>query len=251
MNEIIMTNIITFEYPLNEKIRSYLRFEFLFSQLIESKKFTYESDATAFFKSFFDLLELSERCDIRHDLVKDLRLLSTQMQEWLHHDEVDQKAVSDLLIELERLIEAVLAMPKQMRHFKTNRFLTSVKQRFSIPSGSCNFDLPQYHYWLAESSTKKCKDADTWLAPFDALQKALLLFLKIKRSQGNISAQTAVNGFYQGVVEDSCFVTIELATSLAVYPMISGHKDRYSIRFMSTDIENHLSENIEFKQICC
>jgi cell division protein ZapD len=243
--------MITFEYPLNEKMRSYLRFEFLFLQLIKSKLFDHESDATVFFKAFFELLELSERCDIRHDLVKDLRELAVQTKEWLQHDEVDQEAVSELLIEIERLIEAVIAMPKQLRYFKTNRFLTSLKQRFSIPSGSCNFDLPQYHFWLAEGPQKQSKDADTWLIHFDAIEKALILFLKVKRSQGVSSEKTAVNGFYQGVVENSCFVSIEISTSSAVYPMISGHKDRYSVRFMSTDIENHLSENIKFKQICC
>ena len=246
-----MTNKITFEYPLNEKIRSYLRFEFLFLQIIESKDFNNESDATVFFKSLFELLELSERCDIRHDLVKDLRILGTLMQEWLQHDAVDKNAVSELLNDIEHLINAVLAMPKQLRYFKTNRFLTSLKQRFCIPGGSCNFDLPQYHFWLAEGQQKQRQDADVWLTHFDALQKALLLFLKIKRSQGTHSQQVAVNGFYQGVVEESSFVSIELDTSVAVYPMISGHKDRYSIRFMSNDIENHLSENIKFTQTCC
>ena len=142
-------------------------------------------------------------------------------------------------------------MPKQLRYFKTNRFLTSLKQRFCIPSGCCNFDLPQYHFWLSQGQEKQSQDASVWLSHFEALQEALILFLKIKRSQGMVSKQTAVNGFYQGVVENSCFVSIELDTSLDVYPMISGHKDRYSIRFMSADIENHLSENIKFNQICC
>ncbi|WP_413702058.1 cell division protein ZapD [Psychromonas sp. KJ10-10] len=246
-----MSKIITFEYPLNEKMRSYLRFEFLFLQLTKSKQFEAESDATVFLKALFELLELSERCDIRHDLVKDLRELTVQMKGWLKHEEVNLQAVSELSSEIETLIEAVLAMPKQLRYFKSNRFLTSIKQRFSIPSGCCNFDLPQYHFWLSESAEKRNKDAEVWLSHFSALQKALFLYLKIKRSQGVSSTQTAVNGFYQGAVEHCCFVTIELETSFAVYPMISGHKDRYSIRFMSTDIENHLAENIKFKQICC
>lgn len=246
-----MSKIITFEYPLNEKIRSYLRFEFLFLELSKSQKFENESDATVFFKALFELLELSERCDIRHDLVKDLRDLKLQMKEWLKYKEVDSEAVSALRVEIETLIESVLSMPKQLRYFKTNRFLTSIKQRFSIPSGCCNFDLPQYHFWLSESPEKQSKDAAVWLSHFEVLQKALFLFLKIKRSQGVTTKQTAVNGFYQGAVEHCSFVTIELNTSFSVYPMISGHKDRYSIRFMSTDIEHHLSENITFKQICC
>lgn len=243
--------MITFEYPLNEKIRSYLRFEFLFLQIMRAKEFTHESDATVFFKALFELIDLSERCDIRHDLIKDLRLLSEQFKLWLKHEEADQQAVSELLSEIDMLIIAVLAMPKQLRYFKSNRFLTSLKQRFCIPSGSCNFDLPQYHFWLAEGKIKQSKDADSWLIPFEALQKSVLLFLKLKRSQGTPSKQIAVNGFYQGEVENSCFVSIELDTSCAVYPIISGHKNRYSIRFMCSDIENHLSENIEFKQICC
>lgn len=246
-----MSKIITFEYPLNEKMRSYLRFEFLFLQLTKSKQFETESDATVFLKALFELLELSERCDIRHDLVKDLRELTVQMKGWLKHEEVNSQAVSELSSEIEGLIEAVLAMPKQLRYFKSNRFLTSIKQRFSIPSGCCNFDLPQYHFWLSESIEKRNKDAEVWLSHFSALQKALFLFLKIKRSQGVSSQQTAVNGFYQGAVEHCCFVSIELDTEFSVYPMISGHKDRYSIRFMSTDIENHLAENIKFNQICC
>jgi len=246
-----MTNKITFEYPLNEKTRSYLRFEFLFLQIMSSKSFNNKSDTSVFFKALFELIELSERCDIRHDLIKDLRELSTQMELWLKHDEVDHVAVSELLAEIDTLITSVSSMPKQLRYFKTNRFLTSLKQRFTIPSGCCNFDLPQYHFWLSEGQSKQCKDAETWLVHFEALQKALLLYLKIKRSQGAVSEQNAVNGFYQGEVENSCFVSIELATDLKVYPMISGHKDRYSIRFMCSNVENQLSENIEFKQTCC
>ena len=246
-----MTNMITFEYPLNEKMRSYLRFEFLFQQIIKSKGFNHESDTTVFFKALFELLELSERCDIRHDLVKDLRLLSEQMKLWLKLDQVDHQAISELLVEIDDLTAAVFAMPKQIRYFKTNRFLTSLKQRFCIPSGCCNFDLPQYHFWLSEGKVKQSEDAKIWLSHFEALEKALILYLKIKRSQGTESKQVAMNGFYQGEVEGSCFVTIELDTSLAVYPMISGHKDRYSVRFMSSDIENHLADDIKFKQICC
>ena len=85
-----------------------------------------------FFKALFELLELSERCDIRHDLVKDLRLLSDQLNEWLQHDEVDKNAVSALLSEITELIESVIAMPKQLRYFKTNRFLTSLKTAFFV-----------------------------------------------------------------------------------------------------------------------
>ncbi|MEH6454623.1 MAG: cell division protein ZapD, partial [Psychromonas sp.] len=194
--------MIAFEYPLNEKTRSYLRFEFLFLQIKKSISFETESDITAFFKAFFELLELSERCDIRHDLTKDLRILSDQVNTWLGLKEVDDNAVLGLISEMEDLISSVSKMPKQLRFFKNNRFLTSLKQRFFIPSGNCNFDLPQFHYWLAKDLQVRQKDAQTWFEHFAGLEKALTLFLKIKRSQGHKSEQTAINGFYQGEVEN-------------------------------------------------
>ena len=87
---------------------------------------------------------------------------------------------------------------------------------------------------------------------FHFLEKSLTLFLKIKRSQGQISEQTALNGFFQQQQVENCgFVIIEILNDDAVYPMISGHKDRYSIRFMSAEIEHHLSDSIVFKQTCC
>ncbi|KPU82051.1 hypothetical protein JI57_04940 [Psychromonas sp. PRT-SC03] len=244
--------MITFEYPLNEKYRSYLRFEFLFLQIKESLKVENKNDLIAFFKGFFDLLDLTERCDIRHDLVKDLRLLTEEMQNWLKVDNVDVDAVNDLLTEIDELMKGVILMPKQFRFVKTNRFLTSLKQRFAIPAGMCDFDLPQYHFWLNSALDKRQKDVQYWMEHFTFLDKALTLFLKIKRSQGQTTDQTATNGFFQQQQLENCgFVIVEMDCKGSVYPMISGHKDRYSIRFMSADIEHHLSDCIVFKQTCC
>ncbi len=243
--------MITFEYPLNEKNRSYLRFEFLFLQIQKSMGFAHESDTIAFFKALFELLELSERNDIRHDLINDLRLLSEQMSNWLKLEQVDHCAVNKLIAEIEQLTNAIFTMPKQLRYFKNNRFLTSLKQRFSIPSGCCNFDLPQFHFWSTRDLTERQQDAQKWFSYFANLEKALALFLKMKRSQGVASEQIAKNGFYQGEAENSSFIIIKLKKEQAVYPMISGHKNRFSLRFISPDEQSDSLVNIPFQQIIC
>ncbi len=243
--------MIAFDYPLNEKSRSYLRFEFLFNQLKMSISFEHGNDTTVFFKALFELLELAERSDIRLDLVKDLRLLSEQMHGWLNYEQVDRQAVTALIEQIDGLAQAVLALPKQLRYFKNNRFLTSLKQRFFIPSGTCNFDLPQFHFWLAGDLEKRQQDAQSWFTHFASLEKALTLFLKIKRSQGVSSTQLANNGFYQAEVENCGFIIVEVDQKQAVYPVISGHKHRYSIRFMSAESETNTQESVSFKQICC
>lgn len=240
-----------FEYPLTEKSRSYLRFEFLFSQINQSLLFNHDSDTIAYFKALFELIELSERNDIRHELVKDLRLLSEQMQIWLNHDQVDTKAVTGLISEISELIVSLLAIPKQLHFFKNSRFLTSLKQRFFIPSGYCNFDLPQFHFWQAQPQTIRQADALEWFNYFKILEQALTLFLKMKRYQGVKSQQQAHSGFFQSEVENALFIIINIDPALQVYPMISGHKQRYSIRFMNANAENCHAESTDFEQILC
>ena len=241
--------MISFDYPLNEKSRNYLRFEFLFSEIKKSMSFSSPTDATQFFKSLFDLIELTDRTDIRQDLVKDLRLQLAQLKVWLKYEQVDQDAILAMIDDIEGLVEAVASMPKLSLYFKDNRFLSSLKQRFCIPSGACNFDLPQYHFWLEIGKEKQQEDAIRWSSQFLSLENALSVFLNLKRSQANQETQNAESGFYQGDIAKGEFITVKVAKDLSVYPMISGHKNRYSVRFMSADFENRLSQNIEFIEI--
>lgn len=243
--------MIAFEYPLTEKSRSYLRFETLFLQIKQSIAFDHKNDAITYFKSLFELIELSDRSDIRHDLIKDLRALSEEMQSWLAWEQADTEAITALMVEISELISALLVMSKQLKFFKDSRFLTSLKQRFFIPGGCCNFDLPQFYFWQSQPIEKQKADTQRWFEHFEILERALFLFLKMKRHQGIKSKQRAKNGFFQGEVEHALFIIINVDPDLQVYPMISGHKHRYSVRFMNANAENSHAEYIEFEQVFC
>ena len=243
--------MIAFEYPLTEKSRSYLRFESLFLQIKQSISLDNDSDAVTYFKSLFELIELSDRSDIRHDLIKDLRSLLEEMQSWLNSEQADTEAIKALMVEISELISALLVMSKQLKFFKDSRFLTSLKQRFFIPGGCCNFDLPQFHFWLSQPIELKRTDTKQWFEYFTVLDRALSLFLKMKRHQGIKSTQQAKNGFFQGEVEHALFIILSVDPALQAYPMISGHKHRYSVRFMNANAENSQAENIEFEQTFC
>lgn len=243
--------MIEFEYPLTEKSRSYLRFESIFSQINQSILLNHDADTVAYFKALFELIELSERSDIRHDLIKDLRVLSEKMQSWLAHKNVDTEAVKALISEISELIGALLVTSKQLKFFKNSRFLTSLKQRFFIPGGCCNFDLPQFHFWQSQPRLTRQTEAKQWFEHFLVLERSLSLFLKIKRHQGIKSQQQAKNGFFQGEVEQALFIVVKVEPALQVYPMISGHKQRYSIRFMNANAENSHADSTDFEQIFC
>ena len=88
--------MLVYEFPLNEKSRTYLRFNTLFEQLDASRHVTQTSEALAFFKSLFDFIELSERCDIRTDLMKDLEKQRQKIELWRQLPEVDHAKLDAL-----------------------------------------------------------------------------------------------------------------------------------------------------------
>ena len=75
---------ILFEHPLNEKMRTWLRIEFLTEQLNANLPIRDHASALHFFRNVGDLLDVFERGDIRTELLKELerqqRKLNAQNQ---------------------------------------------------------------------------------------------------------------------------------------------------------------------------
>ncbi len=71
------TTELIFEQPLNEKIRSYLRLEYLARQLDNNLQQDHQHRC---FYPLFSLCELTERCDYRSEVIKDIDRQLIQLQ---------------------------------------------------------------------------------------------------------------------------------------------------------------------------
>ena len=136
-----------YEHPLNEKVRIYLRLEHLLKQLHDSSELSDPWQYTIFFNALFDLLELIEQIPVKTDLAKALDKQSTKLKAWLDYDGVDPTAIQSLLDSMSHAQKNLLAAPRLGQSLREDRFLSSIRQRFSIPGGTCSFDLPALHYW--------------------------------------------------------------------------------------------------------
>lgn len=61
-----------FEHPLNEKVRIYLRLEFLLHQMTHSCQLHDPWQHQIFFRALFELLEILDQVQVKADLAKDL-----------------------------------------------------------------------------------------------------------------------------------------------------------------------------------
>ena len=67
-----MSTPVLFEHPLNEKMRTWLRVEFLINQLDETTPLDKTVNALTFFRLISELLDIFERGDMRTELLKEL-----------------------------------------------------------------------------------------------------------------------------------------------------------------------------------
>ena len=245
-----------YEFPLNEKVRTYLRLEQLFKQLEQGKTAAEDWQYINFLDCLFTLLDLSERIDLRNDVLKDIELHEKNLVIWSQHPNIDTDALQFALQKILRLRESLKSNKKVGAELKEDRFLASVRQRFSIPGGTCSFDLPNLHYWLQQPNENKQQDINRWLLELLPIQQAMEITLSFLRERGRFAPIQAEKGFYQGIAEDKNeLIRVLCATDSGYYPMLSGNKYRYAIRFtlFVPTLEGNASvdSTVDFKLASC
>ena len=236
---------LIYEYPLNEKCRNYLRLSDLLQQMKQCRSLTASGQTVALFKALLDIIELLERCDIRSDLAKDLNIEKEKLMTWKEVPGIDVAALSQLEQQLTDLSQQLPRAPRFGHLLREDKLLAAVRSRFAIPGGLCSFDVPQLHYWLHQSKVNQQHDIDGWLSQLQLLQEGLELQLTLWRDVGQFQPFTAHNGFFQDDAANTHIIRVRVPAEQAIYPVVSGNKYRYTIRFMPVD--NHDIGNVDFE----
>ena len=243
-----MSESVIYQFPLNESIRTYLRIEQLFQRCTLAMDYQSEQAGLSFFGALFDLLELLERSDIRQDLLKDLEVQQKTLQRWAESPDVNPKVLEQLQQKVQDCSGKLKGQVRLANCLKDDKFLCSIRQRFSIPGGNCCFDVPQLYHWLHRVPELRRDEMNYWLSQLDALRASISLLMQLLRDGRLFRPLVARKGFYQDNAEGVQMLRIVCNSDLPVYPTVSGSKHRFTIRFMSTHPDGAASEaDIPFK----
>lgn len=248
--------IAVYEFPLCEKVRNYLRLEQLFKQLDHTSKSDSEFESLHFFDVFFTLLDLLERLDIRKDFIQDIDVHEKNLVHWSQHPNIDSAALDQTLQKLHRLLNELKRTNKLGSSLKDDRFLASIRQRFSIPGGATSFDLPHLFCWLKQSKDTRNNDIKMWVDQLALVRENINLLMQFLRERSQYENVVAANAFYQGVVTEKIdLIRVRCANSEGYYPVLSGNKYRYGIRFMqlapAEGSGGSVEGQIDFEIACC
>lgn len=243
---------ILFEHPLNEKMRTWLRVEFLLQQLSAHLPLSDHADALHFFRNVGELLDVFERGDTRTELLKELERQQRKLNAWSDVPGVDVNRIDAIRRQLKESGATLMTAPRIGQLLREDRLIGLVRQRLSIPGGCCSFDLPTLHMWLHLQQAQRDAQITLWLESLAPLTATLSLILDLIRNAAPFRRQTSLNGFYQDNGEDADLLRLKLPLEDRLYPQISGHKSRFAIRFLPLDSEHGVvPERLDFELACC
>ena len=230
--------MISYEYPLSERIRTLLRLEDLYER---AQYFTAKADSQEHHVALlcmFEILEVAGRADLKSDLLQELERQKHSLESLRENPEISQEALDSILWEIDRTSSKLFQMSGKVgQELRENEWLMGIKQRTSIPGGICEFDVPSYHYWLHQSAEQHRHDLEYWLAPFLPIRDGLAIVLRLLRESGKVSTQTAAQGVYQQMMAGRIaqMLRVRLKRDYHCVPEISANKYALNIRFTSQE----------------
>lgn len=253
-----MSNLMIFEHPLNERMRVFLRLEHLFEKVEYFTPKMDQWDTRAAVEGLLDILAITARADIKTELLKEIdRNLSTLVRIG-NQPGVDPAALQGVIADLEHAAGGIHELNGPIgASAREDDFLKAIAQRSAIPGGACSFDLPLYHHMLTQSPDRRSERLRHWLQPMSPVSKAIGLLLSLARTSARPRPLTAETGFFQEALDPHApaqLVRVGLAPELALFPEISGHKNRFSIRFMRASTGGRpvqVRDDVEFALTCC
>lgn len=226
-----------YEQPLNERMRMFLRLDFLYQQAMYHEERADSWSTRAAVSAFLEILAITARGDIRSDVLKELERQMSVMHEFSAKVGVDNSRLKAVLSNLARLrTELNNAGALFMQRLRDSEFLNAIKHRSAIPGGTCEFDLPDYRHWLDQPIEVRTATFNDWMTTIRPLCDAVTELLWLTREAARPRTETAVGGVFQLTFEreNPCqLIRIALPARTELFPEISGSHHRCSIRFMS------------------
>ena len=249
--------LITYEYPLNERIRTLLRLEDLFERANHFLAKEDSPDHHVALLMLFEIAEVASRADLKSDLLQELERQKQTLLGFRNNPQIAEQVLNQVISDIERASTALLATTGKVgQYLRENEWLMSIKQRTGIPGGACEFDLPSYHFWRHRDSAGRSTDLAAWFAPMLPIRDGTAIVLKLLREGGKPVNHVAHQGAFSQMLGGklSQMVRIRLPHDSLFIPEISANKYALNVRFTTFGTEPRpraCDADVEFELTFC
>ena len=228
--------VILYEYPFNERIRTFLRLEQLFRRLSELAARPHALDHHFAIQTLFEIMDVGARSDLKSEILKDLDRLKQQYNSYRGNPAISEAALDEFIARIDACFNALHDDNGKVGHaLVDNEWLMAIRSRISIPGGTCEFDLPAYHDWQHRPAEQRQQDLAGWAQELAGLAGPIHLLMGLLRESGVPQKVMAVHGQYQqNLPQGRTFQLLRLWVdpTLNLVPEISGNRLLFSVRLL-------------------
>ncbi len=250
--------VILYEYPFNERIRTYLRLEHLFQRLGELIRRDEAIDHHYALITIFEVMDVAARADLKSDVMKDLEKQKQILNGYRGNPAISEAVLDEVIAQLDSCFSSLNNLPgKAGQSLTENDWLMSIRSRVGIPGGTCEFDLPAYYAWQHRKGDARRADLERWASTLGPLAESIHMLLKLLRDSGAPQKVIATGGqLQQNLPQGRTFQLLRLRVdeTLGLVPEISGNRLIVSVRMMRHEADDRLhasSEDAAFELTLC
>ena len=250
--------MILYEYPLHERIRTYLRLEHLFLRLHQLVTRVDALDHHFALVTLFEIMDVAVRPDLKSELLKDLDRQKHTLDSYRGNPAISEFMLDKVVGEIEHCFETLSDQHgKAGQSLTENDWLMSIRSRIGIPGGTCEFDLPSYYAWQHKTGVDRQSALMQWAQTLLPMAQSVHLLLKLLRDAGAPRKVIANAGlFQQNLPQGRAFLLFRLALEVSqeLIPEIIGHRLMVSVRMMRLGKDNRLhliTEDAAFELALC
>jgi len=235
-----------YEFPLNERIRKFLRIEEIFMKMEAQISIKKEFSEFNSFNTFFDIMATASRADLKVELIQEIEKQRIKLK-----TKIKTKKNIQTASELNR-IRIKLEKSKVITgfNFGGDKFLHEIKTRSDSPYGIVSSDFPEFQFWIQRTtfSDRKAYFKDK-LNGFMPIRMAITYLMNLLRNNVESNSMQTKTGAVQYKLNPllrNDLVIITLGSSLNYFPNISANKYAVNVHF-STNLSITASKLVKFK----
>ena len=247
-----------YELPLNERLRTFMRIEFLYSRL---KYFSSNLDdnwqTRTVIHTLLEIYSILSRTDVRREVLADLDRYIMQMQRFQSAPDADNNMVNDVLEDLDSIKDQVVDIGTDyLLKLREDEFIASLLHRHTLPGGKAEFDMPKYKFFLESDKRNVVVQINSWIDVMRPICEGIDKLMWIIRESNEPIATVAVGGQYNHQIERRTQISLVriITNDTNVYPEISGGRHLIAVRFFNQNRDGEyvqFEDNVEFKISLC
>ena len=225
-----------YEQPVSERMRTFLRLEFLYQQMLYNTEEEADWATRATIATLLEILAILSRGDVRSEVLKELDHQISVLERFRSQPGVDGSRLDTLLRNLLSSRDEIGRIGTGfLQPLKDSEFLSAIKHRSAIPGGTCEFDLPEYSHWLRQPIQRRQQDLSCWIDAVRPICDAVSEILWLIRESAQPTDRLAINGMYQHNMQKDAncrLLRVTLNGDSRLFPEISGSQHRFTVRFL-------------------